>query len=102
MSTAVTSAATKASPLTADDIAGISVLYPGADYNTTVGSISGRVTVNGSGVSLASVVAISLGKPAISTMSNPDGTYRMDGVPPGGYQLYVHPLPLALQTESSP
>jgi len=102
MSTAVTSAATKAAPLAVDDIAGISVLYPTDGYSFTVGSISGRVTVNGSGVSLASVVALSLGSPAISAITNPDGTYRLDGVPPGGYQLYVHPLPPMLQTEASP
>jgi hypothetical protein len=102
MSTAVTSAATKASPLAPDDIAGVSMLYPAPGYAATVGSISGRVTVNGSGVGLASVVALSLESPAISTLTNPDGTYRMDGVPPGGYQLYVHPLPPMLQTEASP
>src|SRR5947207_7352336 len=44
MSTAVTSAATKAAPLAADDIAGISVLYPAKDYNASVGSISVRLT----------------------------------------------------------
>jgi Matrixin len=102
MSTAVTSAATKAVPLSADDIAGISLLYPAPGFGATVGSIGGRVTVNGSGVSLASVVAISTGNPAISTITNPDGTYQIDGLPPGAYQVYVHPLPPRLQTEDSP
>ena len=82
MSTAVTSAATKASPLAPDDIAGVSMLYPALGYAATVGSIAGRVTVNGAGVSLASVVALSLDSPAISTLTNPDGTYRLDDRPP--------------------
>ena len=59
MSTLVTSASTKATPLGADDIAAISMLYPTSDYAGNVGSISGQVTLNGTGVNLASVVAIS-------------------------------------------
>src|SRR5579872_2176164 len=102
MSTAVTSAATKATPLAADDLAGISELYPADGFNASVGSITGRVTSNGSGVSLASVVAISVSNSPISTLTNPDGTYAINGIPPGGYQVYVHPLPPALQTEVSP
>jgi uncharacterized protein (TIGR03437 family) len=80
-------------PLDADDIAGLSLLYPKAGYLASVGSISGRVTSNGQGVSLASVVAIRPASPAISTLTNPDGTYRIDGLPPDSYFVYVHPLP---------
>ncbi len=102
MSTLVTSTATKSQPLGLDDIAGISLLYPTPDYLATVGSISGRVTLNGNGLNLASVVAISSSSPAISTLTNPDGSYQINGVPPGQYFIYVHPLPPALQGESSP
>jgi hypothetical protein len=102
MSTLYTSAASKANPLGADDIAGISLLYPADKYLATVGSISGRVTLNGSGLNLASVVALSPSNPAISTLTNPDGSYRIDGVPPGQYFVYAHPLPPALYGESSP
>jgi hypothetical protein len=84
MSTLWTSAASKATPLGVDDIAGISVLYPADGYLETTGSISGRVSLVGSGgLSLASVVALSPSNPAISILTNPDGSYRMDGVPPG-------------------
>ena len=31
--------------------------------------------------------------PAISTLTNPDGTYTINGLPPNNYLLYVHPLP---------
>ena len=94
MSTLTTSASSKSSPLGADDIAAISLLYPAANYLTTVGSISGRVTMNGSGVGLASVVAISPTNQAICTLTNPDGTYQINGIPPGPtYYVYAHPLP---------
>jgi len=69
-----------------------------------VGSISGRVTINGSstGVNLASVVVLSAASPAIGTLTNPDGTYQINGVPPGQFYVYVHPLPPALQGEATP
>ncbi len=44
-------------------------------------------------MNLASVVAISPTGPAISSLTNPDGTYQIQGLPPGAYQVYVHPLP---------
>ncbi len=102
MSTITTSASTKANPLGADDIAGISLLYPAGNYLSTVGSISGTVTMNGQGVNLASVVVISPSNPAITTLTNPDGTYQINGIPPGQYYVYVHPLPPPLEGESTP
>jgi uncharacterized protein (TIGR03437 family) len=84
---------TRARPLDADDIAAISVLYGKADWAANFGSISGRVTLNGQGVSLASVVAISPTGPAVSALTNPDGSYQISGLPPNNYLLYVHPLP---------
>jgi Matrixin len=108
MSTYVTTAATKGSPLGADDIAGISLLYPAGNYLSTVGSISGKVTLNGNGVNLASVVAIAANSPAIATLTNPDGTYQINGIPTGTngggieYYVYVHPLPPAAGGEGSP
>jgi hypothetical protein len=108
MSTYNTTASTKASPLGADDIAGISLLYPAANYLSTVGSISGKVTLNGKGVNLASVVAIAPNSPAIATLTNPDGTYQINGIPTGTngggleYYVYVHPLPQPVEGEGSP
>jgi predicted Zn-dependent protease len=107
MSTYVTRSTTKSMPLGADDVAGISLLYPMPGYLATTGSIAGRVTLNGSGVNLASVVAISpLTGVAISNLTNPDGTYRIDAIPPGPsgnyYLVYVHPLPPAQQGEAGP
>ena len=107
MSTYVTRSTTKSMPFAADDVAGISLLYPTPGYLATTGSISGRVTLNGNGVNLASVVAISpVTGVAISNLTNPDGTYRIDAIPPGPfgnyYLVYVHPLPPAQPGEAGP
>jgi len=89
MSTQTTSTSTRATPLGADDIAGISQLYPASGYLATVGSISGSVALNGTGMNLASVVAI-----PPSSLTNPDGSYQINGIPAGiYYYVYVHPLP---------
>src|ERR1019366_872974 len=59
MSTDVTRATSLYSPLTADDIAGISYLYPAGNFAQTTGTIAGRVSFStGQGIHLASVVAI--------------------------------------------
>jgi uncharacterized protein (TIGR03437 family) len=102
MSTAYTRATTRSRPLADDDIAGLSLLYPAAKFAGTTGSITGRVTANGQGMNLASVVAISPGGSAVSAMTNPDGTYRIDGLEPQLYLIYVHPLPPAQFGESYP
>ncbi|MEP7352073.1 MAG: matrixin family metalloprotease [Acidobacteriota bacterium] len=105
MSTAITSAANKVNPLAADDIAGISTLYPADGYLASVGSISGTITVAGTKnpANLASVVALSVdGTTAIHGMTNPDGTYQIDGLPAGDYYVYAHPLPPTLSGEAYP
>ncbi len=103
MSTGPTRATTKSKPLAADDIAALSLLYPTSGFAVSTGVIAGRVTMGGNGVALASVVAISPNGPAVSALTNPDGTYRIEGVPAGfQYLVYVHPLPPALPGEVSP
>ena len=84
----------RARPIDADDMAGLSVLYPAGNWTANFGTISGHVNyTNGSAVALASVVAIPNSGPAVSTLTNPDGSYTIYGLPPNTYQLYVHPLP---------
>ena len=86
----------RARPLDADDIASLAALYGNTNWQTNYGSISGRVTfaASGAGVALASVVAISPNGPAVSTLTNPDGTYVIQGLPPNfTYLVYAHPLP---------
>ncbi len=94
MSIRATRGTTKAKPLTADDMAGVSILYPGASFGRNTGSIRGRVTLGSAGINMASVVAISPNGPAIRALTNPDGSYRIDGIPVGiTYYVYAHPLP---------
>ena len=102
MATATTRATSRGKPLTSDDVAGLSLLYPKASFFARNGSISGRVTMSGAGVNLASVVAISPNGAAVGAMTNPDGTYRIDGLPPRAYYIYAHPVPPAIQMQPRP
>ncbi len=102
MSTQITAATTKAAPLAADDIAGISLLYPASGFVAATGIISGSVMINGGGVNMADVVALSTNGTAVSALTNPDGTYQIRGIPPGQYYVYAHPLPPAAQGEAYP
>lgn len=85
----------RARKLDSDDVAAISVLYGHPGWQANYGSISGRVTfTSGAPVALASVVALSANGPAVSALTNPDGSYEIDGLPAGNnYYVYVHPLP---------
>jgi len=104
MSTAITRATTRGAPIAADDVSGISLLYPAGGYARSTGSITGQVTVaaSGAGVNLASVVALSTNGVAVSGMTRPDGTYEIDGLPPGQYYIYAHPLPPPQTGEGTP
>jgi len=102
MSTSITRATSKARPLAADDVAAISLLYPTPQWRQTTAGIAGRVTLSGNGVNLASVVAISPQGAAVSALTNPDGSYRIEGLAPGAYYVYVHPLPPPVYGEVSP
>jgi hypothetical protein len=92
MSQTTTSATSLVHPIDNDDVAGISSLYPNAAFQQ-FGSIAGQVTAGGNGVHMASVVAIQPGFGAISAVTNPDGSFAMNGVPPGTYSIYVHTMP---------
>lgn len=102
MSTQTTSATTKAAPLSPDDIAGISLLYPTQSYAQGVGTVAGTVLVAKQGINMANVVAVSANGTAVSTLSNPDGTFAIQGVPPGQYYVYASPLPPAQTGETTP
>ncbi len=103
MSTDVTRAATRALPLGADDIAGLSVLYPSADFSALNGALTGRVTSQaGDPIHMASVVAVGPNGQVVSALTAPDGTYRIDGLLPAMYRIYVHPLPPSTQEGLGP
>lgn len=80
--------------LKADDIAGMSDVYPSADFRRERGSISGRVTKNGTGVTGAHVTAFHLetGQFVAGFTLTDEGTYTIGGLEPGPYVLRVEPL----------
>jgi hypothetical protein len=80
--------------LRADDIAGISEIYPSGSYKRERGSISGRITKGSQGVLGAHVVAFNLrtGKLVGGFSLNQDGTFVVAGLEPGPHALRVEPL----------
>ncbi len=104
MSTDVTRATTRALPLAADDVAGLAVAYPTASFLRFFGGISGRVvSTTGRPIHLASVVAIGGGgNIVVSSLTDPDGRYQIQGLLPGPYRVYAHPLPPATQAGLGP
>jgi hypothetical protein len=80
--------------LKADDIAGISDIYPTGVFQRDTGSISGRVTKNGTGVIGAHIVAFNprTGKLVGGFTSNADGAFVIAGLDPGPHVLRAEPL----------
>jgi hypothetical protein len=89
-------------PLEADDIAGLSQLYPTRSFQTNTGTIAGRVTSGGQPVHLASVTAIRPSSAAVSALTNPDGTYQIQGLTQDSYYVYVSALPAPTQEGLGP
>jgi len=89
--------------LSYDDVAGISSLYPKSPPDVATGAISGKVTLNGSPVFGAHVFANSttsatpfsnVRKTPIGTLTLPDGSYTITGLPPDSYGVLAEPLDL--------
>jgi len=80
--------------LKADDIAGISDIYPAAGSTRTTGSISGKVTKSGRGVLGAHVVAFNqrTGKLIGGFSLSEDGTFVIAGLDPGPHAIRAEPL----------
>lgn len=72
-----------------DDIAGARALYP---QGIATATLAGSVRVGGLPAFGAHVVAVSADGPVVSTLTLPDGTYRMESLPPGSYTAYAEPL----------
>jgi hypothetical protein len=91
---AFTAGSIAARTLKADDIAGISDLYPDGNFATTDGSLSGRVTRDGQPLFGAHVVAVD---PATGLMVggftlNAQGQFSIGGLSPGPHIVRVEPL----------
>lgn len=79
--------------LRADDVAGMSDLYPDGSFREATGSVSGSITKNGQGILGAHVVAFSLrtGK-LVGGFSTTGGDFVIAGLAPGPHVLRVEPL----------
>jgi hypothetical protein len=80
--------------LKADDIAGISDIYPGGDFTTTDGSLSGSVTKDGQPLFGAHVVAFNpaTGSMVASFTLTAQGQFSIGGLSPGPYVVRVEPI----------
>lgn len=80
--------------LKADDIAGISDVYPDGNFSTTAGSLSGRVTKDGQPLFGAHVVAFNLSTGLLvgGFTLNTQGQFSIGGLSPGLHVLRVEPI----------
>jgi hypothetical protein len=79
--------------LDSDDIVAISSLYPRVDMTASAATLSGRVTGDGGGIYAAQVVALNeKGQPVATALTNQQGAFEIEGIPPGTYRLYAEPL----------
>jgi hypothetical protein len=91
---AYTAGSTAGRQLRADDIAGMSDIYPEPAFRTDTGSISGRVTRNGQGVFGAHIVAFNPATGALvgNFALDDQGDFSIAGLAPGSYIVRVEPL----------
>ena len=80
--------------LEADDIAGITDIYGTTEATRTLGSIDGRVTLNGSGIFGAHVTAINIktGEMVSGFSLNSQGEFAIISLKPGIYLVRAEPL----------
>lgn len=90
----LTAGTTHLRTLSTDDAIGISTLYPASVFSTLRGGIRGAVrSPAGSAVFGAHVVIVdSSGRPVVSTLTGPDGSYQVQGLEAGSYSAYAEPL----------
>lgn len=96
-------AASSIQTLSYDDVAGLSLLYPKNPPDVATGTITGTVTLtNGNNVFGAHVYAESvtadqafdgsIRKTPVGTLTRPDGTYTIQGLPADSYIITAEPL----------
>src|SRR5207253_4415185 len=79
--------------LDSDDVVAISSLYPKGDPTATGAILKGNVNGDRGGIYAAQVVALNdEGQPIASALTDQQGEFEIDGVPPGTYRLYAEPL----------
>ena len=79
--------------LSTDDALGIAVLYPGSSFSSSVGTLAGQVTLNGTPAFAAHIVAIdsATGNAVVDGLTDMQGNFNL-AVPPGSYSVLALPL----------
>ena len=76
-----------------DDRIGAALLYPAPGFLAGRGWLEGEVTLDGVAVFLGHVVATAIDGPVVAgALTEPDGSYRIGGLPPGVYLVHAEPL----------
>ncbi len=85
---------TQSRTLSVDDQIGVSVIYPTQGFTSSTGTISGNVRDNNTApIFGAHIGAVdSKGVVVSGALSQPDGSYSIQGLSPGSYTVYVEPL----------
>jgi hypothetical protein len=79
--------------LGADAVAFATMTYPDSSRTASLGVISGRISSAGKGVFGASVTAVNLDRNLVyASLSDSDGSFALNGMAAGHYQLYAEPL----------
>lgn len=82
-----------------DQVVGASLLRPRAGWLETVGSISGALEAEGEPLPYAHVWAFRVGEGGLAdpvgAFSNRAGEFVIEGLPPGRYLLWAHPIDAA-------
>ncbi len=80
--------------LSTDDMIAASIAYPAAGFGSSTGTLRGNVRDGGgSNIFGAHVVATNAnGVVVTGALSQPDGSYNIQGLPPGSYTVYAEPL----------
>ncbi|MDQ6800577.1 MAG: matrixin family metalloprotease [Acidobacteriota bacterium] len=79
--------------LDSDDTVAIASLYPRVDPNANAATMRGHVTGDNGGIYAAQVVALNdAGQPVATALTDQQGDFEIEGIPPGKYRLYAEPL----------
>jgi len=79
--------------LDSDEAIAIAELYPKSNRTDEGATLTGRVFGDGGPIFAAQVVAINgHGEPVATALTDQQGSFSIDGVPPGTYRLYAEPL----------
>ena len=79
--------------MSADEIAGISTIYPTASFSAK-GTISGTVRTTANVPIYGAIVTAlnSNGQPVATAVTDPNGNYTIAGLDAGSYTIYARPL----------